>query len=67
MLSIFSIVPYACPVSRMCCAYFHVLFECIACTCSLYRVLKLRPVLSYIFQLAAITFYFVYAAAVVLV
>jgi hypothetical protein len=45
MLSVFSKVPYTCPVSRICCAYLDVgLLECIACMCSLYRVLKFRPV-----------------------
>jgi hypothetical protein len=41
---VFSKVSYACPVSRISCAYFIVLLECIACMCSLYRVLKFRSV-----------------------
>jgi hypothetical protein len=36
MLSVFSMVPYACPVFRICCAYFDVvLLWCIAFICSL--------------------------------
>jgi hypothetical protein len=45
MLSVSSMVPYVCPVSRMCCAYFEfVLLVRMACMCSLCRVLKLLPV-----------------------
>jgi hypothetical protein len=39
MSIVFSIVPYACYVSRMCCAYVEFgLFDLIACVCSLYLV-----------------------------
>jgi hypothetical protein len=45
MLSVSSIVPYACPVSKICCAYLEdVLLLCMALICSLYRTLKLLPV-----------------------
>jgi hypothetical protein len=53
MSIVFSIVPYACCVSRMCCAYVEfVLFDLIACVCSLLSGSEVPLRLSYIFELA---------------
>jgi hypothetical protein len=42
---VFSIVPYACCVSRMCCVYVDFgLFDLIACVCSLYLVWNFLPI-----------------------
>jgi hypothetical protein len=58
MSSLSSIVPYACCVSKMCWAYLQVvLLECMACICSLYRVLKFLPVWPmHLFAIYTITF-----------